>query len=149
MNFIIRTTRVLFLATLIGVTFTFGACDKTPSQPDVQNLLQVGLEEIFGEGSLEFQEFNILDSRESAPNTYIYEIDYVLMFLKSSEEIMDEFVRIKEETPKQGLEGFADGVETMVLAMSLGSFESGHQISKKQTTTVQKWDKGWRIIDDE
>ncbi len=144
-----RTTLSLLLPMLMGIALIFSACSKSSSQPDVQNLIQLGLNEIFGAGSIEFHRFKILDSTETAPNTRIYEIDYELVFLKGSKEIMNEFARIKEQAPKQGLEGLADGAEAMMLAMSLGNFEAGHKIKKTQTTTVQKWNNGWRIIDDE
>ncbi len=103
---------------------------------------------MFGSGAAEIQNFDQLDSLEVDSRTYMYEVSFELVYLKSSVEILDALQRAEEENSKSGIQGLASGLEAMLIAFSLGDFEAGHRTSIGQNVKAQRWENGWRLIED-
>ena len=136
---------MLRISIAAGLVFLAG-CSAKPTGVQVERLLAEKLEEEAGPGALQIENLNKVNGYQKSESIYVAQVEYDLVFLKSSDEIAAAALdRAKSQTPQSPFGGLAVGLNAMAVKMALGNHEPGDRLHREQEVELLNTEKGWRL----
>ncbi len=141
-------------AVMLTAVAALSACSKTPSESAVEKLFK-------GERAvpeyIAIKNFSKTDGRlDDAAGRYTCSVEYDLVFLKSSDDLMKGLAEDLEVSANARESGAAlagmfgqlqAGISIFALKMQYGDFEAGHTVHKTEALTLERWESGWKFAE--